>query len=253
MKAKIRIGVIPAAGVGNRISELPLTRILPKPMLPVLNKPILEYVIQHMKDVGVELIYLIVGFKRKVIQEYFKDGSDFGVKIKYVVNKAPEKTGIADTILLTQKYIKEPFIVILGDDFTTTKTLMPFVKKFFDKDALVVEAVVPENDLSSLRRTNSVMIEKNGRILKIIEKPKRPKFKVRGCGLYIFNPSIFEFIKKTLPSHYRPGRDITNTIQLVANKGKAYGFFIDGDNVNINTLSDLKAAMNQVLKKPSLI
>lgn len=57
---RIRVGVIPAAGKGERIKDLPITRILPKPMLPILHRPILEYVIRNMKEFGVELIYLIV-------------------------------------------------------------------------------------------------------------------------------------------------------------------------------------------------
>ncbi len=63
---KIKVGVIPAAGKGNRIKELPLTKILPKPMLPVLNKPILEYVVEKMRDVGIETIYIIVGPKKEL-------------------------------------------------------------------------------------------------------------------------------------------------------------------------------------------
>ena len=66
---KIKIGVIPAAGKGSRISDLLLTRVLPKPMLPILNKPILAYVIENMKSMGVEDIYVIIGHKKEIIQE----------------------------------------------------------------------------------------------------------------------------------------------------------------------------------------
>ena len=74
---RIKFGVIPAAGHGRRLSSLPLTRVLPKCLLPILNKPILEYVIENMKDMGVEDVYMIVGFKKELIQEYFEDGLDF--------------------------------------------------------------------------------------------------------------------------------------------------------------------------------
>ncbi len=97
---RIKVGVIPAAGYGRRLISLPLTRVLPKCLLPILNKPILEYVIENMKKMGVEDVYMIVGFKKDLIQEYFEDGSDFGINIKYILQSNP--LGIAHAIGLTK-------------------------------------------------------------------------------------------------------------------------------------------------------
>ena len=81
---KIRVGIMPAAGIGKRLSNLPLTRILPKPLLPIINKPIMEYGIENMKRLGVEIVHIIVGSQNKLIKKYFGDGSEFGVDINYI-------------------------------------------------------------------------------------------------------------------------------------------------------------------------
>lgn len=113
---KIKVGVVPAAGKGRRLNDFPLTKVLPKPMLPILNKPILEYVIDNMKSIGIEEVYIIVGPKKKIIQDYFADGKDFDLHITYIEQR-PSK-GIAHAIGLTKNHISEPFMVILGDDLT---------------------------------------------------------------------------------------------------------------------------------------
>jgi len=244
---KIKVGVIPAAGKGNRISDLPLTRILPKPMLPILNKPILEYVIENMKKVGVETVYLIVGHKKELIQEYFKDGEDWDVNIQYIEQKEPK--GIAHAIGLTKDYINEPFMVILGDDLTTTNSMNDFLEIFWKNTAYVVEGVVPEDNIEILKRTCCVVLDNNNRIIEIVEKPTHPKSNLRGIGVYLFDPIVFEYIDKTPISAKRGEKEITDTIELIAKKGKAYGVIIDGINININTLDDLMLAIRTLLLK----
>lgn len=235
---KIKIGLIPAAGKGSRISDLPLTRILPKPMLPVLNKPILENVIYKMKEMGVEVIYLVVGFKKGVIREYFQDGRDFGVEIRYIEQDEPK--GIARAIALAETFIKEPFVVVLGDDFTVNSSFEDLANFFLRKEALVVEAVVKESDMSALKRACSVLLDDEGRVLDIIEKPENPQWLMRGCGVYIFDPEIFRFIEKASVSSER--KDITDIIKEIAlTTQRVYGVEVD-TNININTLEDLNRA-----------
>jgi len=244
---KIKIGVIPAAGKGNRIAELPLTRVLPKPMLPILNKPILEYVIENMKNIGVETIYLIVGQKKEVIQEYFQNGKDWNVNIKYIEQK--ELKGIAHTISLTRHFIDEPFVVILGDDLTVTKSLNNLFETFWKNRAWVVEGVVAENDVETLKKTCCVVLKEDSlKIKRIIEKPVKPISNLRGTGVYLFDPIIFEFINRTPISPKRNEIEITDTIGLMAKKERAYGVLINGVNININTLADLIRATKVMLR-----
>jgi len=247
MERKVRIGVIPAAGIGSRLKELPLTRILPKPMLPVLNKPIIEYVIQKMRKSGIKEIYIVVGFKREVIEDYFGDGTDFGVKIKYVVNKSPETTGIADSIYLTKKFINKPFLVVLGDDFTVEKTFRRFIRWFTDRKALAVTGVVRDKDPQSLRRTNCVVLDDDNKIIKMIEKPVNPISSIRGCGIYVFDPIVYRYIDKVSISK-RGFKEITDTLDLMSKDESSYGVRLKGANININTINDLLSAMKLSLK-----
>jgi dTDP-glucose pyrophosphorylase len=244
---KIKIGVVPAAGEGTRIHDLPLSRILPKPMLPVLNKPILEYVISNMKNVGIDTIYFIVNYKKEVIQQYFRTGEEFGVDIYYVEQKNPR--GIAHAISLTNDLINEPFMVILGDDLTITKSLYNLTELFFKKSCGAVEGVINEKNIDVLKRTCCVFLDKEGKIIDIIEKPKFPKSNIRGCGIYIFDPIVYDYIKMTPRSSVRGEVEITDTIKLMSRENSVFGGFINGININVNTFDDLLLATNILLRK----
>ncbi len=244
---KIRVGVIPAAGQGRRLSSLPLTRVLPKCLLPILSKPILGYVIENMKKIGVEDVYMVVGFKKELIEEYFGDGQDFGVNIRYVDQTEP--LGIAHAIGLTKELISEPFTVILGDDLTITESLENLVNLFFAQRAICVEGMVNEQNIENLRQACCFLLDKNGKILSGEEKPSNPKTDIRGCGIYVFDPKVYDYIDRTPWTPPRNEREITNTIRSIANEGLAYGAFINGVNININTNRDLVEATKILLKQ----
>jgi NDP-sugar pyrophosphorylase family protein len=199
-----------------------------------------------MKKIGVEKIYMLVSWKKETIEEYFRNGDDFGVKIEYVDSTGTQ--GIAHAISLLKDRIKEPFAVFLGDDFTIANSLENIINVFFENNAIAVEGVIQEDDINTLKQTCSVTMDKSGKILDIIEKPKEPPTKIRGCGIYIFDPAVFDFIEKTPLSPARNQKEITDTIGLISKVGKAYGFLIDGINVNINTFSDLFLATEIALK-----
>lgn len=241
---RIKIGVIPVGGKGERIS--PLSELLPKPMIPVLDRPILELIIKRMvQEFGVSEIYFILAHKKEVIKDYFGDGKKFGAKIRYIEERNPR--GIAPAIALAKEYIKEPFLVMLGDDFTlgSAKNL---IKTFFEKKAYVVEGIVKERDIEALKRTCSVIQGRDKKIKDIVEKPEKPTSKLRGCGIYIFDPIVFDYIKKT-PKNPKSGKiNITDTIGILAKEQKAYAEFIKGTNININTKEELFLA-NLLLAK----
>ncbi len=248
---KIKVGVIPAAGYGRRLGTLPLTRVLPKCLLPILNKPILEYVIENMRRMGVEDVYMIVGFKKEIIQEYFGNGEDFGLHITYIDQNPPR--GIAHAISLAKNFISEPFSVILGDDLTITDSLNNLVETFWENDALVVEGAVPENNVEAIKRACSIALDDDCKIKEIIEKPLAPNSNLRGIGVYLFNPKVFDFIEMTPASSKRDEKEITDTIGLIAKKGRAYAALINGMNINVNTSSDLMVATKLLLKLDSSV
>ena len=245
---KIKYGVIPAAGKGSRIASLPYTKILPKPMLPIIDKPILEYVLENMKKFGVEEIFIIVGPKKDVVIRYFEDGSLWNVKITYIEQKEP--LGIAHAIGLVRSYISEPFLVILGDDITLfdQEEISSVINMFFNKNAWVIEGVVEEQNIQRIKRTCSVILGDNGKILDIEEKPQKPRSMLRGIGIYLFHPIVFNFIEKTPISNIRREKEITHTIRLMTSYGKAYAYlFKKSININVNTLEDLRLAIKTLL------
>jgi UDP-N-acetylglucosamine diphosphorylase / glucose-1-phosphate thymidylyltransferase / UDP-N-acetylgalactosamine diphosphorylase / glucosamine-1-phosphate N-acetyltransferase / galactosamine-1-phosphate N-acetyltransferase len=237
---KIKIGIIPAAGKGLRLNDLLLTRVLPKPMLPILSKPLLEYVLENMKSMGVEDVFMIVGAKKELIQEYFGNGADFDLRITYI-EQNPLR-GIAHAISLTKDFVSEPFSVILGDDLTITSSLENLAETFWEKRALAVEGVVPENNLDSIKRACCINLSDTGEIIEIVEKPSKPKSNLRGIGVYLFDPKVFDFIENTPISAKRNEREITDTIGLIAKKKRAYGVLINGVNINVNTSLDVLEA-----------
>jgi NDP-sugar pyrophosphorylase family protein len=242
---KIRVAVIPAAGKGSRISAL--SDLLPKPMIPVIDRPVLDYIIRKLVGVGVKHVYLIVNWKKEKIKEFFGNGSKYGIKIKYVEQRNPK--GIGHAIGLTEKYIKEPFFVVLGDDFTITDSLQGFVDKFFEKKAIVVQGNVMEYDEEVIKRTGCVTTGKDGKYIRVLEKPEKPFSNIRICGIYVFHPKIFNYIKESPRTPPRNEIEITTAIERATREGKVYGHFIDGINININTKEELLLANILLAKK----
>ena len=105
------IGVITAGGKGTRLSSV--TKDIPKPMVNILGKPLLQYQIECLKENNIKEIYILIGHLGSVIKDYFKDGSDFGVSIKYIEEKEP--LGSAGSLFFLKDIIKEDFIFVFGD------------------------------------------------------------------------------------------------------------------------------------------
>jgi glucose-1-phosphate thymidylyltransferase len=234
---EITKGAILAAGSGNRIQDLPYTRILPKPLLPILEKPILEYAISNMRSMGVRTVYVVVNEHGGLIRNYLRDGTDFGIAATYVVQRQP--MGIAHAISILGPHINEPFVVFLGDDFTIAANLQDMVEVFFQKGALALQGIVNEPDRDTLSRTNCIIVDDEWRILDAIEKPTFPTSNWRGIGIYIFHNQAFEYIENTPTTLPRNEREITTALKRMADTRKVFGFPVQGTNVNVNNLKDL--------------
>lgn len=243
-KKKIKYGVIPAAGAGKRLGYL--SGLLPKTLFPVYDRPIIHYVVDLMQGIGIEEIYIIVNVHKEKVKQYFElVQMDIRANIHFI--EQTELGGSGAAILLSEKYTKgEPFIVVYGDDCTVTKSLLPMVDSFFKSNPVVLEAAVRENDKNVLRQTCSVKLANNGKIVEIIEKPENPPYMMRGCGVYIFNTEIYDHIRSTPIHPIRKEREITYTIDRLAKEGKAYGYVIDGHNININDHEQLLKASHLV-------
>lgn len=242
----IRKGVILAAGSGIRLGYL--SNLLPKTLFPVYDRPIFHHIIDQMEKLKIDEVYVIVNIHKDKIFEYYKNIKLYlNLKIHFIEQK--NLNGTANAILLTEKYIKnEPFLVFLGDEFIITDSLKPMVNLFFKTNSIVTEAAIEENNKETLRQTCSACLEEDGRISEIIEKPDEPPYNIRGCGIYLFKPEVFNFIRETKINLVRNEKDITDTINNIAKVKKAYGYLINGYQININNSDELLKANNLIKK-----
>jgi dTDP-glucose pyrophosphorylase len=239
--------MIPAAGRGRRIGNLPFTRILPKPLLPVVDRPIIHHIVDTMTRVGIKEIHVVVDSLDSPIIAYFQDGHDFGARISYIVQQEP--TGIADAILLAEDHISNAFMVILCDSFIMSDTISDMLADMHRTGVTVIEGAVLEQDIEAIRRACCIDLDATGNITRIVEKPETPTSMYRGCGLYVFSPDIFDAIRRTPRTPPRNEREITNTIGLLAAEKKARAVVLQGHEININVIEDLIRATRLWLQK----
>lgn len=208
-------GVILAAGVGERIA--PLNFATPKPLLPICNKPIMCYHIEYMKSTGIRDIFVVVGYLKEQIIEYFGDGSTFGVNITYVEQKAP--LGIAHAVAQLEEYVDKPFLLSLGDIFFVLKDMVDIFTMFGHRRAGAVLVVKRENNLESIKKNFAVMTDEYGRVRRVIEKPRHTHSHLKGCGIYLFDLIIFDAIRQTPRTAMRDEYEITTAIQILIDGG----------------------------------
>jgi len=206
-------GLILAAGKGTRM--LPLTETILKPMLPVANKPILEYIIEAFKQAGItEAVVVVDGGGQ--IPDYFRDGSKFGLKLEFVEQK--EKIGTAHAIGMAEPLLKEDFIVANGDNLVDVNLLKNLLAKH---DSAATLSVFEVEDTATLSA-----IETDGeKVVKILEKPKKgdSDSNLAGIGTYAFSTKIFEFVKN-LEKSERGEYELPAAIQAMVDAGEIVKF-----------------------------
>jgi len=174
--------VILAAGEGRRLR--PFTETMPKVMLPVANKPLLEYVFDAVRKSGIEEIIVVVGYKKEVIMEYFKDYKN--VKITYV--NQDRQLGTAHALLQAKKHIKDSFIVLAGDNIIDPGSIAKLLKDKSEYSLLIKEHPHPSK--------YGVVFVENRSIRRIVEKPKEDIGKYISTGIYKLPRSVFTDIEQ---------------------------------------------------------
>lgn len=200
--------IIMAGGKGLRLR--PLTKKTPKPMLKVNGKPILEWIIINAKKQGFNNFYLITNYLSKVIEDYFKNGKKFGVKIKVI--KEDQFLGTIGGLYFAKKFIKENFILTNGDIVSDIK--YDEVLEFHDN--LNSDATLAVNPY--YQKISFGVIKTDGiKVKEITEKPIEKKY--INAGVYVFKKEILKYIKK------KEYLDVTNFINnLIMNKKKINAF-----------------------------
>jgi dTDP-glucose pyrophosphorylase len=209
------IGVILAAGQGSRIQPLSIYR--PKSLLPVCNKPILQYQLEDMRRIGIRDVIIVVGHLKEGIVSRFRDGAWLGMNITYVEQK--EKLGIAHAVGQLEPLVNAPFLLFLGDIFMLAPRLSDMVETFWERRAGAVLAVKRESDPARISRNFAVVMHPSGIVSRVIEKPRCPPSDLKGCGIYAFDLSIFDAIRRTPRTAQRDEYELTNSIQIMIEDG----------------------------------
>lgn len=180
-----------AGGFGTRIQ--PLTNSMPKPMLPIVNKPMMEHIIRSLKAVGIDEFVILLYFMPEVIKEYFKDGKKLGVKIHYVT--PDDDYGTAGAVKCASEYLKDDSFIIVSGDLITDFDFSHIISYHRQKNsALTITLTSVDNPLDF----GVVIAGSNGRIEKFLEKPSWGEVfsDTINTGIYILEPHILDYIPK---------------------------------------------------------
>ncbi|MFX1365274.1 MAG: bifunctional sugar-1-phosphate nucleotidylyltransferase/acetyltransferase [Promethearchaeota archaeon] len=214
--------VILAAGEGKRLR--PITSSLPKPMILLLGKPILEHIIMGLKKIGIDHILIIVGYKQEIIKEYFdKAATQINVKIEYIEQE--EYLGTANAASYAKKFVKDDsFLMMYGDIFVDTEIFKDILQKYNQNK---VDGLIALKKVKNPQDYGIITLNSQGLVEKIIEKPTIQQMagNLANAGIYIFNHLIFKAIDKTQKSP-RDEYEFTDSIQILTNElnGKIVGF-----------------------------
>ena len=196
-----------AAGEGRRCR--PLTQTRSKVMLPVGNRPFMEHVILALAENGIRDLYIVVGYQKERVMDYFEDGLDFGVKITYLEQN--ELLGTAHALRKAEAYVNEEFIVVNGDNLIDARAVKELISAKGDNVIL-----------AALRQHSGdygVLMVEQERVKAIIEKPGRPCSGILNTGAYKFSPAIFEDLRHT-PISERGSYELTETVSQMIADGK---------------------------------
>ncbi|HET6268083.1 MAG TPA: sugar phosphate nucleotidyltransferase [Acidobacteriota bacterium] len=209
------VGVILAAGRGTRM--FPFSERWPKPVLPILGKPLLQHQIEMMISIGIRKIFVVIGYLGYEIVRTLEKGPQLDADIEYV--EQIEALGIAHAVGRLEDRVQSPFLLFLGDIYFVSSKLDRLVAEFGKNNTRAVLASKVEDRPEMIRR-NFAIIPAEGRVVRrVIEKPRYLENKLKGCGIYLFGLEIFDAIRRTPRTAMRDEYEITEAIQIMIQDG----------------------------------
>lgn len=206
-------GLVLAGGFGTGLR--PLTHTGPKQLIPIANKPNIQYCIEDLRNAGITDIGVILGnMMPEKVEEFLGDGSKFGVDLTYIVQGEPK--GIAHAVNCAKDYMDDcQFIVYLGDNILKNG-IDTIPKKMMENEADCIISLMP---VKEPRRYGIAELSEDGKsVLRTVEKPKNPRSNLAVIGIYAFNSSFFEVYPRLKPS-WRNEMEITDAISLLIDSG----------------------------------
>lgn len=277
MQKRIRKAVIPAAGYGTRF--LPVTKAIPKEMIPIVDKPVIQYIVEEALQSGIEEILIITGHGKRAIEDHFDTNIDLelqlrqqgkdsllhlvqdisSINIHYIRQK--HMRGLGDAIRCAESFIdNEPFAVLLGDDVVYNPE-QPALKQMMDAFSRLGATMlgcqeVPQELVS---RYGIVQGQPTGddRVVKLIDMVEKPAVdeapsRLAALGRYILTPDIFEILRRVQPG--KGGEiQLTDALRLMADREAVYAYTFSGRSYDTgNKLGFLKATVEYALRREDL-
>ncbi|HHW5597850.1 TPA: UTP--glucose-1-phosphate uridylyltransferase GalU [Staphylococcus aureus] len=273
---KIKKAIIPAAGLGTRF--LPATKAMPKEMLPILDKPTIQYIVEEAARAGIEDIIIVTGRHKRAIEDHFdsqkelemvlkeKGKSELLEKVQYSTELAnifyvrqKEQKGLGHAISSARQFIgNEPFAVLLGDDIVESE--VPAVKQLIDVYEETGHSVIGVQEVPEADTHRYGIIDpltKNGRqyeVKKFVEKPAQgtAPSNLAIMGRYVLTPEIFDYLKTQKEG---AGNEIqlTDAIERMNNDNQVYAYDFEGELYDVGEkLGFVKTTIEYALKDDSM-
>lgn len=275
---KIRKAVIPAAGFGTRF--LPETKAMPKEMLPIVDKPTIQYIVEEIRASGIEQILIISGHAKRAIEDHFDSSPELeehlyesgkmdllkevrkvaSVKIHYT--RQQYMRGLGDAILCAKEFMDgEPFGVILGDDVVYNGNGEPALKQLMDQyektgGTVIGCQIVPKDQVSSYGIVDGEATADPNlvRVRDMVEKPaiEEAPSQFAALGRYVITPDVFEVLEQTKPG--KGGEiQLTDALRVMAHHQKVFAYNFTGKRYDTgNKLGYLKATVEFALRREDL-
>lgn len=203
-------GVILAAGQGSRL--FPVTLQIPKPLLPLANRPTIHYAFDRLKEIGITEICIVVGQSGPQMKEALGEGSAYDIRLSYVHQTEPK--GLAHAVGFAREFVgTDAFVLYLGDAIYGSGFCAQ-ANRFLESACANLNIVKPVPDPSRFGVANV----DGERIVKLVEKPKQPESNLAMAGLYFFGPEVWDVLPDLQPSA-RGEYEITDAIQMLIDRG----------------------------------
>lgn len=230
------VGVVLAAGKGGRM--YPFSTRMPKPLLPVCNKPLLQLHIETMAALGIRDVYIVIGHYGFEIVKALGTGEPWGVRVHYVDQGEPK--GIAHAVGQLEPHLDGPFLMFLGDIYFRTADLRAMIDLHAAGGVNAVLATKQERDPAAIRRNFAVIENEEGFVRRVIEKPRHLVNTLKGCGLYLFDLHVFDAIRRTPRTAMRDEYELTDSVQILIDDGFAVkSLSVVEEDINLTYPSDL--------------